>query len=89
MFGLKITLDAENRIKNIMSMYNDNRQDAIKNMKNSDKNRFSYYKAISDCEWSKAENYYLCINSSIGKEETAHIIIDHINNLKNKYIIKQ
>lgn len=76
-----ITADEETRIKNIMDMYNDTKTQAIKNIKKSDKNRASYYKAISGKEWGKAENYDLCINSSIGKEETTKVIIDYINKL--------
>lgn len=39
---------------------------------------------ISGREWGKAENYDLCINSSIGTKETANIIINYINNLNKK-----
>jgi len=76
-----ITADEETRIKNVMNMYKDKKSDAKKNIKKSDKNRSSYYKAISGKEWGKAENYDLCIDSSIGVEETAKVIINYLNTL--------
>lgn len=79
-----ITANVETRIKNVMNMYKDKKSEAQKNIKKSDKNRSSYYKAISGKEWGKAENYDLCIDSSIGTKETAKIIINYINTLKNK-----
>jgi len=75
-----ITADEEVRIKNVMEMYKDKKSEAVKNIKKSDKNRSSYYKVISGKEWGKAENYDLCINSSIGSEETAKVIINYIKN---------
>ena len=79
-----ITADEETRIKNVMNMYKDKKSDAIKNIKKSDKNRSSYYKAISGKEWGKAENYDLCIDSSIGAESTSKIIINYVNTLNKK-----
>jgi len=81
-----ITADEETRIKNVMNMYKDKKSDAIKNIKKSDKNRASYYKTISGKEWGKAENYDLCIDSSIGKNETANVIINYINSLNKNNI---
>lgn len=72
----------EHRVSNIMEMYNDSKQDAIKNVDKSDKTRSNYYKTISGLEWGNSENYDLCINSSIGKQETADIICEYINRRK-------
>lgn len=72
----------EYRISNIMEMYKDSRQDAVKNIDKSDKTRSNYYKTISGLEWGNKENYDICINSSVGKEETADIICDYINRRK-------
>ena len=77
-----ITANDEVRVKNIMDMYKDNKTEAAKNMKKSDKNRSSYYKTISGKEWGNAGNYDLCIDSSIGTKETANIIINYIKSLK-------
>ena len=70
------------RVSNIMKMYNDTKQDAIKNVEKSDKTRSNYYKTISGLEWGKIDNYDLCIDSSIGKEECARIICEYVNNRK-------
>ncbi len=67
------------RVKNVMEMYNDDEKDAIKNIEKSDKNRASYYKIISGKTWGDINNYNLCIDSSIGKEETANIICEYIH----------
>ncbi len=69
------------RVKNVMEMYNDSEKDAIKNVEKSDKNRASYYKIISGKTWGDVSNYDLCIDSSIGKEETADIICEYISKI--------
>lgn len=70
------------RISNIMEMYQDSKTDATKNVEKSDKTRANYYKIISGLEWGKLENYDLCIDSSIGKEETTNIICEYVKNKK-------
>ncbi len=70
------------RIKNIMEMYNDTKEDAKKNILKSDKNRASYYEMVSSQTFGNPENYDLCIDSSIGKEKTAEIICDYITKIK-------
>lgn len=70
------------RVSNIMKMYNDTKQEAIKNVEKSDKTRSNYYKTISALEWGKIDNYDLCIDSSIGKEECARIICEYVNSRK-------
>ena len=77
---IKIFIHApkEYRVKNIMEMYNDSEKDAVKNIEKSDKNRASYYSIISGQTWGNVKNYDLCIDSSIGKEQTAEIICEYI-----------
>ena len=70
------------RVSNIMKMYNDTKQEAIKNVEKSDKTRSNYYKTISGLELGKIDNYDLCIDSSIGKEECARIICEYVNSRK-------
>ncbi len=70
------------RIKNIMDMYQDPKTKAKKNIEKSDKNRASYYHTISGQDWGNAENYDLCIDSSIGKEQTANLICEYIKTIK-------
>lgn len=72
----------EYRIKSVMEMYHDKKEDAKKNIKKSDKNRASYYKLISGNTFGDVNNYDLCIDSSIGVENTANLICEFINNRK-------
>jgi len=72
----------EYRIKSVMEMYGDNNKEAKKNINKSDKNRASYYKMISNSTFGDVNNYDLCIDSSIGPEKTAEIIINFIINIK-------
>lgn len=67
------------RIKNVMTMYGDSDTEAAFSIKRSDSARASYYKNISGLEWGFAENYDICIDSSIGTEKTADIIFNYIN----------
>lgn len=72
----------EYKIKNIMKMYGDTERKAKKNIAKSDTNRSKYYNMISGLEWGNISNYDLCIDSSIGSEETANIICNYINTTK-------
>lgn len=76
-----IYADEDYRAKKVIEMYGDSEEDAYKNITKSDKNRASYYKIISGLKWGAVKNYDLCIDSSIGTEKTAEIIIDYINKL--------
>lgn len=73
----------EYRIKKIQEMYGDDEQTALQNIKKSDKSRANYYKSVTGREFGDANNYDLCVDSSIGVEKTADLIIDFINK-KNK-----
>lgn len=83
---VKIFIDAPNeyRIQKIMEMYGDSYSKAKKNMANSDKNRASYYEMISGTSWGIPANYDLCINSKIGKENTAELICEYIKQISKK-----
>lgn len=72
------------RIKSIMEMYGDDKTDAKKNMKKSDKNRASYYNLISGKTFGNVTNYDLCIDSSIGPEKTAEAICNFLRNRNTK-----
>ena len=46
----------------------------------TDKSRANYYSFYSGQKWGMAENYHLCINSSVISEENiVDLIIDYIN----------
>ena len=66
----------ELRIKNIMEMYNDDYNKAAEYVKRSDNARYSYYRNISGKRWDDPKNYTLCIDSSIGMEQSAKQIVE-------------
>ena len=68
------------RIKKLKEMYGDEPSAAKKSLKKSDKNRASYYFAVSGQTWGARENYDLCLDSSIGNEKSAEIIATYANN---------
>ena len=80
---IKIFLYAneEYKIKNIMQNYHDNRKDAIKNIKKSNKSRSNYYQVIANSMWGMIENYDICIDCSIGNDKVIKILIDYIKNI--------
>lgn len=76
-FRVFISAPEDYKIKKLGEMYHDNKKEAKKYMRRSDRNRASYYNAVSGLEWGARENYDLCIDSSIGNEATAKIIADY------------
>lgn len=69
------------RIKKLGEMYGDEPKAARKSMRKSDKNRASYYGAVSGLKWGARENYDLCIDSVIGNEAAAKIICEYVKNI--------
>lgn len=70
--------------KKLQEMYGDTEKEALKNINKSNKNRANYYKMISGNTWGDYKNYDFLIDSSIGSEETANIIVNYIKNLKKE-----
>lgn len=66
------------RIQKVREVYGDTEQEAIKSIAKSDAARGSYYHNISGADWGLAQNYDLCIDSSIGLEKTAHAICGYL-----------
>ena len=79
-----IYANKEYKIDKLYEMYGDDRKRAIKNMHKSDKNRASYYKIISGNTWGDYKNYDLMIDSSVGTEKTADIIVEYIKEVYYK-----
>lgn len=77
-----IYANEEYKINKLQEMYGDTKKEAIKNMNKSNKNRANYYKMISGNEWGDYKNYDLLIDSSIGTEKTAELIVNYIKNNK-------
>ncbi len=68
------------RIKKVQEMYKDSLNKAKKNVEKSDKNRASYYELISGKSWGDINNYDLCLNAALGKEEVVDIICNYVKN---------
>lgn len=70
----------EYKIRRLMEVYGDSREEAKHNIYRSDKARGAYYKHISGKEWGNKENYELIIDSSCGIEKTANTILEYVSN---------
>ncbi len=76
----------EYRVKRIMEVYGDSEEEAKKNLRRSDKARAAYYANISAQKWGDSKNYDLCVDSSIGVEQSADLIVSYVqalNPIKN------
>lgn len=69
----------EYRIRRVMEVYGDTLEEARRNIRRSDKARASYYRHISGKRWGDAGNYELVVDSSIGVEKSAEMILDYIS----------
>lgn len=73
-----ITAPKEYRTKKVMEMYGDSREQAEKSIERSDTARKSYYESITNKRWGDSRGYELCVDSSIGVEETAGLIVSYV-----------
>ena len=69
-----ITAPLKDRIERAIKYYNVEQKKADAIVLKMDKKRASYYNFYSDKKWGKADTYDLCINSSIGIDESVKII---------------
>ncbi len=70
----------EYKINKLKEMYGDTLKEAKKNIVKSNKNRAAYYKIISGRNWNDYQNYDLMIDSSIGAQKTADVIVEYLKN---------
>ncbi len=75
-----VSTPIEYRIKRITEVYGDTMREAKRNIRRSDKARASYYRHISGKHWGSAENYELTVDSSVGLEKAAEIVLDYVSN---------
>jgi CMP/dCMP kinase len=68
----------ENRVVRATTYYGLDEKKAAETIKKMDKKRASYYNYFTDKNWGEAESYDLCINSSIGIEESVQVIADFV-----------
>ena len=52
--------------------------EAKRNIRHSDRARASYYRHISGRRWGDARHYELSVDSSVGVEKTADIILQYV-----------
>ncbi len=72
----------EYRVRKVMEMYGDTRQQGQKSIARSDAARAGYYKSISGREWGDIHQYDLCVDSSAGEEQTADLICGYVQSLR-------
>lgn len=68
----------EYRTGRVMEIYGDTKEQAQRNIRRSDEARSAYYRTISGNEWGAFKNYDLLVDSAIGTQETADIIVEYI-----------
>ncbi|MGL5259284.1 MAG: AAA family ATPase [Lachnospiraceae bacterium] len=77
-----IFADYEDKVKRIMERYNVSDVKAKDMMTKKDKQRQSYYNYYSSKKWGRADNYDICINSSLlGIDGTVELLIETINKM--------
>ncbi len=81
-YKIFIYADMEYKQQRIMNNYKDAKNTAYENILKSDKNRARFYNETTGQAWGAKENYDLCINSSIGVEETVNLIYNYLSNRK-------
>ena len=65
------------RVNRIMALYQLDEASALKAIAKSDRERGNHYFRYTDQKWGKAQNYDLCVNSSLmGVEKTAEMLAD-------------
>ena len=62
----------------VMKNYGDTREQADKSIARSDTARSSYFAKISGLKWGDTKQYGLCLDSSIGMEQTANVILTYV-----------
>lgn len=67
------------RINRVMEVYGDSREQAEQHMHRSDKARSAYYQNISGNTWGDRRYYDLLVDSSIGVEKTADLILQYVS----------
>lgn len=69
------------RVGRVMAVYGDSLQQARRNIHRSDKARAAYYRHISGRRWADGRHYQLLVDSSVGVQETANLIVSYVDNL--------
>ena len=78
-----ITASQEDCVKRAVKYYNLDEKKALEMIKKTNKKRASYYNFYTDKKWAHADNYDLCINSSIGIKESCDVIKNFVEKKLN------
>ena len=84
---LKVFIHAplESRMKRVKEEYHEDYDDLKKYVLKKDKKRSDYYNYYTTNKWGQLKNFDLCINSDLGIEEVADIIISlFLKGVKNE-----
>lgn len=74
-----IRAELTDRIKQITQTYKVSEKSAEKLIRQTDKERASYYQYFTGKHWKDSTNYDLCINTSgLSKQEAAELILTYI-----------
>lgn len=75
-----IHADMEHRADRIVRLYGESEKSPVARLQEKDKRRSVNYQHYTGRTWGAAENYDLCINTTvIGIEEAANIVVDAVN----------
>lgn len=69
----------DSRIRRVQEEYHEQHDDLKKYVAKKDKNRSNYYNYYTTKKWGQLKNFDLTINSDIGLEEVANIIVELYN----------
>ena len=69
------------RMKRVMEVYGDTLNEARRNIHRSDRARAAYYRHISGRRWADGRHYNLSVDSSIGVQQTADLILSYISGI--------
>ena len=70
------------RVKRIASINGLSEKEALEIVKKTDKSRSNYYEFFTNKRWGDPLNYDICINSSLGIEKCAEVIINYIKTIR-------
>ncbi|MCD7949623.1 MAG: cytidylate kinase-like family protein [Erysipelotrichaceae bacterium] len=71
----------ESRLKRVEEDYKEDHDNAKKFVMKKDKNRSNYYNYYTTKKWGQLKNFDLTINSDLGLDECADIIVDLYNKM--------
>ncbi len=76
-----ITAPMDECIKRSIEYYGLEEKKAEESIKKMNKKRANYYNFYTDKKWGSANSYDLCINSTIGVDETVDVIIKYLEGM--------